>query len=92
MGELLYNIGQLLTAGFIKRALAGAGLGLTTYLVISTLLNKLISRAVTQFNSMDDAVFALLGIANVDVALSIVLSALMVRTAIVSAQVHLVQS
>lgn len=89
-GNLIYAVGQALTAGFIKKALAGAGLGLGTYAGISTLLEKIINDSKSLLYAGDSTVLQILGLGGVDTALSIILSACVVRMTISTSSVFLV--
>lgn len=89
--QLIYTVGTWLTSGFIKRALAGAGLGLGTYAGISTLLDKIIRDSTSMLYSGDSVVLQILGLGGVDTALSMILSASMIRLTITSSRVFLIK-
>ena len=91
MGNFLYNIGQGLLSISIKQALAGAGLGLVSYAGLSTMLDKMINDAVAQMQGADAVALAMLGISGMDTALSMVLSAALVRATIFSTKLSLVK-
>lgn len=88
-GNLIYAVGQALTAGFIKKALAGAGLGLGTYAGISELLEKMIKDSTSMIYQGDSVVLQILGLGGVDTAISIILSACVVRLTITTSSVIL---
>lgn len=92
MGNFLYQIGLSLLDIGIKRALAGAGLGLVVYKVLKTMFDKMISSGIASMQSGSDIALAFLGISGLDTALSIVISAALVRVTILSSQIHLVKS
>lgn len=91
MGNFLYNIGLSLLDIGIKRALTGAGVGLAVYTGLKTLFDKMIEKAMLSMNDGMDLVLNFFGLAGVDTALSIVISATLVRVTILSAQVHVVK-
>lgn len=87
LSNLIYLVGQKLLDIGIKRALAGAGLGLATYAGISELLDKLISDANASLASGDGKILSIIGLTGIDVALSLILSACVIRATITSSSV-----
>jgi hypothetical protein len=69
-------------------ALTGAGLGLVTSTVILELANKYINSAVSSMSAIGD-IAGLLGVAGCDVALSIVIGAIVCRVTVSSLTMHL---
>lgn len=86
---LWYKTGEYLTQGFIKKALSGASLGLGSYAGLSTLLEKLITDSTSMLYKGDSIALQILGLGGVDTALSIILSACVVRVGVMSTQVVL---
>lgn len=84
---LLYRVSDTLSQGFIKKALAGAGLGLGSYAGLSTLLEKMISDSTSMLYAGDSTALQILGLGGVDTALSIILSSCVVKVGIQSISV-----
>lgn len=89
MGNFFYNIGQSLLSVGIKKALMGAGLGVASYTGMSTMLDSMISQSVSQMQGGSDIALAVLGMSGMDTALSMVLSAVLVRATIFGASLSL---
>lgn len=87
LSNMLYIVGEKLLNVSIKKALGGAGLGLASYEGLSKLMDKLISDSISSINSGDAVVLNMLGLAGVDTALSIIISACVVKIAFYSATV-----
>lgn len=92
MGNFFYNIGQSLLSVGIKKALMGAGLGVASYTGMSTMLDSMISQSVSQMQGGSDIALAMLGMSGMDTALSMVLSAVLVRATIFGASLSLVKT
>lgn len=92
MGNFLFNIGQSLLSIGIKKALMGAGLGLASYAGLSAMLDSMITKAVTQMQGGSAVALAFLGISGMDTALSMVMSAVLVRATIFGASLSLVKT
>lgn len=92
LATLIYRVGQSLLEIGIKKLLTGAGLGLATYASISTLLDKLISDANANLSNADLKVLSIIGLTGIDVALSLILSACVIRVTISNSSVFLVKS
>ena len=91
LGDLLYSVGNSLLNGALKRILTGAGLGLVTYASLSTLLEKLILDANTKLQEGDGEILSIIGLSGADTALSMVLSACIIRVTIYSTQVRVIR-
>lgn len=89
MGELLLQTGNYLLATAIRRTLTGAGLTLATAGVSVTIIKSMIDDIRSQLNSMPDLALALIDLSGVDVAVSLMLSAVLTRHTIASAQLYL---
>lgn len=90
--NLIYRVGESLLSVGIKKALAGAGLGLATYQGISSLLNKMIADANSMLATGDGRILSMIGLTGIDTALSIILSACVIRATITSSSVFLVSN
>lgn len=73
----------------LGRLLVGAGLTLAVASGISALFDKMLSLVVVQFGSVPAFVASLVNISGVDTALSLIVSALVARQALLSAKVFL---
>lgn len=92
MGNFLFNIGQSLLSIGIKKALMGAGLGLASYAGLSVMLDNMINNAVVQMQGGSAVALAFLGMSGMDTALSMVMSAVLVRATIFGASLSLVKT
>lgn len=92
MGELILQTGNFLLAGAIRRMLTGAGLTLATASVTNTVLNSLIDDLKEEISQMPELALALINLSGVDVAISLMLSAVLTRNAISSAQLFLAKA
>jgi hypothetical protein len=92
VGNFLFNIGQSLLSIGIKKALLGAGLGLASYAGLSTMLDNMITSAVVQMQGGSAVALAFLGMSGMDTALSMVMSAVLVRATIFGASLSLVKT
>ena len=92
MGNFLFNIGQSLLSIGIKKALMGAGLGLASYTGLSAMLDSMITSAVVQMQGGSAVALAFLGISGMDTALSMVMSAVLVRATIFGAGLSLIKT
>lgn len=79
LSELLYDVGNSLLKGALKRVLQGAGLGLVSYAGISEMLETIIERANAQLAQGDGYALSILGLGGVDTCLSMILSACIIR-------------
>ena len=92
MGNFLFNIGQSLLSIGIKKALMGAGLGLASYTGLSAMLDSMITSAVVQMQGGSAVALAFLGMSGMDTALSMVMSAVLVRATIFGAGLSLIKT
>ena len=70
----------------------GAGLGLASYAGLSTMLDSMINDAVAQMQGGSAIALAFLGMSGMDTALSMVMSAVLVRATIFGASLSLVKT
>lgn len=89
MAALLKAVLAWVLAGALARVLAGAGLAIGTYAILSNLLDNFLSLLTTSLNGVTSGFANLLWIAGVGEALSIVGSALVAVAAINSARVFI---
>lgn len=89
MGALLKAVLTWVLAGAVARVLAGAGLAIGTYAILSDLLDNFLGLLTTSLNGVTSGFANLLWIAGVGEALSIVGSALVAVAAINSARVFI---
>lgn len=91
MPAFLLPVLYIFASSFLSRVLVGAGLGLATASFVLTFVNYYIDKAINNLNGAGAAVLGLLGLSGTDVALSIVLGALVARTTIDSLNIRLVK-
>lgn len=89
MGNLFLSIGQTLLSIGIKKALMGAGLGLASYAGLSVMLDSIITKATLQMQGGSAIALSFLGMSGMDTALSMIMSAVLVRATIFSASLSL---
>ena len=92
MGNMFYQIVLSLMQVGIKRLLLGAGLGLVSYTALSNIFDNMISNAIANMQGGSDIALSFLGLSGMDTALSIVISAALVRVTIASSQLHLTKA
>lgn len=92
MGKLLYLVGTLLLSGAFRSILVGAGLGLATSQIILSLTNKYINAGITGVSGIGGSMIAFLGLSGADVALSIIIGAVVARATINSLKISLVKA
>ena len=85
----LYNVGNMIVKGGLKRLLLGAGVGLTSGAVILVIFNYYLTMMVSSFDALDADYIGLLGLMGVDKAVSIVVGAYAVRLTLLSARLSL---
>lgn len=99
-GGLLASLKKLFDyaiTGSIKKMLLGAGLGVASTAISLSIINYYISKvidsvqAVSSFAGLGTALVSLLGLAGVDVAISIIIGAYVVKYTVKQAQVFLVK-
>jgi hypothetical protein len=86
MGKLLYLVGTFLLSGAIRQMLVGAGIGLVTSQFILTITNQYISKSFNSFSGVGVAM-GMMGLSGLDVALSIIIGAVVARATINSLKV-----
>lgn len=91
MVNLFYQMFQSLLAMGAKRVLLGAGLGVVSYTTFSTVLRSIILGAASEMNGAGSVGLAYLALSGLDVALSLVFSAILVRATMMGANLSLVQ-
>lgn len=82
---LMSNLSKMLDSaesGFIKKALTGAGMTVISNTVLLTLFNVFLDQFRDQLGNINSPVLALLHMSGIDIALSIVLSAIATRMAL----------
>lgn len=95
MGALLKKILDIVLHGSFKRVMLGAGLGLANTAIVLTIINYYVGKLTSHLNSFGVAgefangALSLLGIAGVDVALSLVIGAYIVKFTIKKTQLFL---
>lgn len=77
--QLLFKVGDMLTLQFLKKLLLGAGLGLTSFTGVISLMNSILRDSTSSFYRGDSAVLQILGLGGVDISLSMIISACFVR-------------
>lgn len=73
----------------LGRLLAGAGLTLAVATGIITLFDSMLDKVISNFNGIPSTVASFVNIAGVDVALSLIVSALIARQGLMSAKVFI---
>ena len=89
LGDLLYKTGDYLLSNSIKRALAGAGLGLASVQILEPFVTSTLELALLSLKDSPSVVLSFMSIAGVDVALSIVISAIIARLTILQAHLYI---
>jgi len=92
MGKIIYLVGTLLLSGSVRSMLVGAGLGLATSQLILSLTNRYITSALSGVSGVGGSMVSFLGLAGADVALSIIIGAVIARATINSLKISLVKS
>lgn len=87
--QMLYNLSDMFSASFIKKSLAGAGVGVSTYTGTTIIMNKIFYDSTSMLYRGDSDVLALLGLGGVDTALSLIISACFTRATIASSHLFL---
>ncbi|AXH75083.1 MAG: protein of unknown function DUF2523 [Inoviridae sp.] len=82
---------QSLLAMGLKRVLLGAGLGLASYATFSTVLRTIILTAASEMRGGSAVALSYLALGGADVALSLIFSAVLVRSTMMGAKLSLVQ-
>lgn len=95
MGKLLQKLLDVVLTGGLKKLLLGAGLSLVSITIVYTVLNYYLDKVLNQLQTLGavgqigQIGIALMGIAGVDTALSIVIGAYIVKFTIKKSQVFL---
>lgn len=89
MGAILYRIGQWLLGEAIGKALFGAGLGLVSSQIILTLINTYINKAIAGLSFGSSKIVMFLGLSGTDVAISVLVGALIARATIEASKIGL---
>lgn len=89
--SLLYNVTQFFSKGLIKNSLQGAGLALGSYAVIQTIYSAFLSYLQSNFGQLVNIFYAI-NLSGLDVALSMLISAVNVRIFLNSKQIFLRKS
>lgn len=92
MKAILFSLTSWLLSNFAKKVLLGAGVSLVTGAVIETILNAYIGKAMAMSSQLNPSYLGLLSISGLDRAISIIIGALVARSAIMAAQVSFVKS
>ena len=82
MGKLLFVVGQLLLGSAVKRLLLGAGLGLVSSQIILAIVRQFIDQGLNGLFSGGGVVLSFLGMSGCDVALSVLIGAVIARATI----------
>lgn len=91
MGKLLFLVGSFLLKGSVKSALLGAGLGLASAVVMKTVLERYINQALQSMQGIDSIVASFLHLSGFDIALSVVIGALIARVTMNSMKLSLIK-
>ncbi len=89
MGDFLLGLGYRLLDSSIKRMLSGAGLSLAMATAIYKTVNSMVNEVIQNLSSAPALLLNFLGASGVDVALSLVVGALLGRATIEQARVFL---
>ena len=86
--SLLTSVIQFSSKGFVKNSLTGAGLGVGSYVLLRELYDQFLSYLQSNFANLS-TIFYAINLSGLDVALSIVISAVGIRIYLNSQQVFL---
>lgn len=84
MGNLLSGIGTYFMSVFASRVLIGAGLTVASYVTITSLVRGMLDDVIASIQGGDSMALAFIGMSGLDVGLSMIMSALLVRATISS--------
>lgn len=87
----LASLLQKLIKGFGKNMLIGAGLGLASSAIVLTVVNHYINKIIASAGALGQMA-AILHLGGMDIAISIVIGAVVVRATLVSTKLSLVKS
>lgn len=87
MGRLLtlvlsYALPQVIAT--VLKYIFGVGVGLVSYQFMSVLIDRYIQASIKQLSSLDPTIAAMINISNLDVCISIIFSAIVIRVSIIS--------
>jgi hypothetical protein len=88
LSSLLYSVTAFFSKGLIKNSLTGAGLALGSYAVLQTIYASFLSYLQTNFGQLANIFYAI-NLSGLDVALSMLISAVNVRIFLNSKQLFL---
>lgn len=91
LSSLLQKVLESRESGLLKNVLAGAGLTFGSTVVMTSLVDSYVSSVKSNVNSIPADVLTLMGMSNIDYALSVILSAIVSRTAMNSMAIFLKQ-
>lgn len=89
LSSLLQKVLESRESGLLKNVLAGAGLTFGSTVVMTSLVDSYVSSVKSNVNSIPTDVLTLMGMSNIDYALSVILSAIVSRTAMNSMGIFL---
>lgn len=89
MGKILFTIGTYLLGSAVKRILIGAGLGLVSSQVILSIIDIYINKAMNNMSFGASTAIQFLGISGADVALSVLIGALITRATLEASKIGL---
>lgn len=92
MGKLLFMVGSYLLSSAFKTILLGAGIGLATQGFILVLINKYVDKSVFLFSGVGSDLMGLVGLSGLDVALSVIIGAIIARATIASLKIGISKS
>lgn len=91
LSSLIFKVTELTSKSFIKNSLQGAGLALGSYAVIQTIYSAFLSYLHNNFNQLANIFYAI-NLTGLDVAFSMLISAINVRIFLNSKQIFLRKS
>lgn len=89
MGKIIFTLGTFLLGSALKRILIGAGLGLVSSQVILSLINVYIGKAINNMDFAAGTALQFLGLSGADVALSVLIGALIARATLEASKIGL---
>ena len=89
LSSLLSKTADSASSGFLKKALTGAGLGLVSTAGVTVLVNQYIDTLRTSSSGISVELLSILNLSGADYSISIILSAIVTRIALNSANLSL---
>lgn len=89
MGKIIFTLGTFLLGSALKRILIGAGLGLVSSQIILSLINVYIGKAIDNMDFAAGTALQFLGLSGADVALSVLIGALIARATLEASKIGL---